>query len=279
MTRFFLRGLLLALRRFFALSLAALRSTAFFVVLLLPLALSSQDFRVDNEVHFITQDPTGSKRVKSVTYFQGENFISLIGDRGEITFFDSEPKTFTLLDPVLRIQTQISASKSREAVNAQRQNHENNQAAYLAFVAKPRFSYEFDAKLSVLALQSPWMDYRIEASAVADDVFLKRYFEHGDWVCFLNYRINHSLTSLVRLEINRILYERKLFPRDITLSHFPQGKGLMTHEEKTRSTHQLVQRLDEKDRQRIEQAREYRRVFLAVPFEEYQAKVTQKTRQ
>ncbi len=251
----------------------------FLVLFLLAIPVFGQDFRVDNEIHVAGQAAGSEGGVKSVTYFHGDDFLSLIGESGEITFFDAERKTFVLLDPVLRIQTQLSAERSREEADQQRRQKQRHEIPYFAFVARPKFTMEFDETSGKLALQSPWFDYLISTSPMPDADVARRYLDHCDWSCYLNHRINRSLTPLVRLEVDRILREKKLFPHDIAFSYFPKGKGFLAKEEKVRSTHQLIRRLDDRDKQRVDQAREYRRVFLAIPFEEYQEKVAQKNRQ
>lgn len=249
-----------------------------FVCLLLSIFISSgsflaaADFRVDNELR------VGSRKeaIKSTTYFVGKgDFFSQIGENGEMTFFEAEKAVFTLLDPRLRLQTHLAADEMKKKVELWRQKNRESQTPLVAFVAKPAFQKEFSSESGMLALQSPWFQYRLNTEPFFDQETGNRYLDFCDWSCLLNFRIDGhtSPVPLARLEVNRVLRESKLFPKSISVSYFPKGnQGLFPREEKAESTHRIVMRLDEADNRKIEKAREFMRNFISVPFAEYQKK-------
>jgi hypothetical protein len=237
-------------------------------------SLFAAELRIDNEVQNDLQS------VKSSAYLLSGNFYSMIGENGEITFFDVQRQTFTLLDPALRIQTQIDAAETKKKVEALRQEilDKPHPEKFLNFAVKPVFTTEFDTASGTLALQSRWIDYELKTIPLPDAESAKLYFDFCDWTCYLNLRINpRSTTMLVRLEVNRILEAQKRFAAGVTVSLFSDGKSVLASPTTIRSSHQLVNRLGDADRKRLNQADEFRRTFQMVPFEEYQRKVVEKT--
>lgn len=235
---------------------------------------AAENFRVDNEV----RADDGKETVASTTYFLGDDFLSLIGLNGEITFFDAKKGTFTLLDPKLRIQTHLAATRTKDEIDVKRRQNATHSSPFVAFVAKPVFQVESDESSGAVSLQSTWFDYKLMTETPDDDT-AKRYADFCDWSCYLNFRISRGHpTQLVRLEVNRILRDETRFPKSVSMSFFPKGKGLLAKEEKASSTHRLVRRLDEADKKRIDQAMELMRTLPVVPFDEYQEKAAEAVR-
>jgi hypothetical protein len=81
---------------------------------------------------------------------------------------------------------------------------------------------------------------------------------------------------LVRLEVNRILREKNRFASRIAVSVFPKGKVPIAKPDKAQSSHKIILRLDHTDTKRIDQAKEFRRTFTMISFDEYQMKVAEK---
>ncbi|GHT19333.1 hypothetical protein FACS1894189_8080 [Planctomycetales bacterium] len=236
--------------------------------------LFAAELRIDSEVHNNVQG------VKSSVYLLSGNFYSMIGENGEITFFDVQRQVFTLLDPALRIQTQIDAAETKKKAETLRQEilekpHPNEK--FMNFAVKPVFTTEYEASSGTLALQSHWIDYELKTIPLPDAESAKLYFDFCNWTCYLNLRINpRSTTMLVRLEVNRILQAQQRFATSVTVSLFSDGKSMLASPATMRSSHQLVNRLGDVDRKRLDQADECRRTFQTVPFEEYQRKVVEK---
>lgn len=241
--------------------------------------ISAKEFRIDNEVR-----APSAPVVKSTTYLLDGNFFSLIGENGEATYFDVQKQVFTLVDPQLRAQTSLDASEMKKRVEALRRRitsdpkAEMNSFAY--FAANPKFQMEAEAVSGALALQSPWIDYSLTTRTFPDEETVRQYFDFCDWTCYLNLRINpYASSMMVRLEVNRILREQQRFPSEITVSLFPKGKiGFMPKEEKIQSAHQLVVRLSDADKKRIDKVFEQMRTFPVVPYDEYTKRVAEKSK-
>ena len=231
---------------------------------------AAAEFRIDNNV----------QGVKSTAFLLEGRFYSIIGDNGEIVEFDLEKRTFTLIDPALRIQTQIDAEETRRRVEQLRQqilndpNTRTDSFRYFAF--KPTFVSEFDAVSGKLALQSNWIDYEIKTIPFTDPL-AGMYYDFCDWVCYLNFRLNpRSSQMLVRLEVNRFLREGQRFAANVTETIYPSGKQRFVRPDRVSSSHDIVRRLGDTDRKRIEQAQEFKRTFPQVSFDEYQRRFAEK---
>jgi len=258
------------------------------IALCICLTTSANDFRVDNEFQWISP---ASDVVKSTVYFIGAtDFISVIkgggnnnssknsgGGEGEITFYNvrQDAEIFVLLNPALRIQTLLDVRETKKNIEEKRQSLESRTEPLLAFIANPVFSRDKAAGASTL--QSPWFNYRIETET-ADAALLKRYLDFCDASCYLNFRINPTIPApLVRIKIDEILRKENNFPKMIEMSFFPKGKsGFFPKEEKAKSSHRLVIRLDDADKKIIAQVFEYVRTFTIVPFDEYQRRASRK---
>ena len=231
---------------------------------------AAAELRIDNDV----------QGVKSTTFLLEGKFYSMIGENGEIVEFDAEKKTFTLIDPALRIQTQIDAEETRRRVEQLRlqilndPNRREDSFRYFAF--KPTFASEFDAASGKLALQSHWIDYELRTIPFNDPV-ARMYYDFCDWVCYLNFRLNPgSVQMLIRLEVNRILREGQRFAVNVSEFRYPRGKQGLTRPDRNSSSHDIVRRLGDADRKQIEQTQEFKRTFPQVPFDEYQRRFAEK---
>jgi hypothetical protein len=232
------------------------------------------DFRVDNELLVEGATP----KIASTMFVMNDDFISLIGENGEITFFNADRQVFTLLDPMLRIQTQIDAAETKKKIELIRQHRPEIAAnTFNAFAVKPSFQMEFEEASGILVLQSPWIDYTLTTNVLTNHETAKQYFDVCDWLCYLNFRIDpHSTAMLIRLEVNRILRKTNRFASHISVTAFPKGKTPIAKSEKKQSTHKIVLRLDSADQKKIDQAKEFQRTFTMIPLSDYQKKAAEK---
>jgi hypothetical protein len=231
---------------------------------------AAAEFRIDSNV----------QGVKSTAFLLTGKFYSMIGENGEIVEFDAEKKTFTLIDPALRLQTQIDAEETRQRVEQLRQQILNDPNAktdsFRYFACKPSFVSEFNAASGTLALQSNWIDYEIKTIAFTDPAAWM-YHDFCDWVCYLNFRLNpRSSQMLIRLEVNRLLREGQRFAVNISEFLYINGKQGFAKPDRASSSHDIVRRLGDADRRRIEQVQEFKRTFPQVPFDEYQRRFAEK---
>ena len=234
------------------------------------LTISAAEIRIDNNV----------QGVKSTVFLLEGKFYSMIGDNGEIVEFDADTKTFTLIDPTLRIQTQIDAEELRKKTEQFRQQTLNDPNAktdsFRYFAFNPKFESEFDSASGMLALQSNWIDYEIKTIPFTDPS-AAMYYDLCDWICYLNLRLNpFSLQMLIRLEVNRLLREGQKFAVSVSESIYTKGKQGLAKPEQASSSHEFVRRLGDADRRRLDQAQEFKRMLPQVPFEEYQKHYAEK---
>jgi len=237
------------------------------------MATAVAEFRIDNTV----------QGVRSTAFLLDGKFYSIIGDNGEIVKFDAATRTFTLISPALRIQTRIDAEEIRRRVEQLRQrvlNDPNTRTdSFRHFAFNPSFASEFDAVSGKLALQSHWIDYEIRTIPFTDPL-AGMYYDFVDWICYLNFRLNPGSTQmLIRLEVNRLLREGQRFPVSVSESIYPRGKQPLARPSRASSSHDIVRRLGDADRRRIEQAQEFKRTFPQVPFDEYQRRFAEQLTQ
>ena len=236
----------------------------------LSLTATAAEFRIDSTV----------QGVKSTAFLLDGKFYSMIGDNGEIVEFDAEKRTFTLIDPSLRIQTRIDADEIRKKIEQLREqilNHPNTKTdSFHYFAFRPTFESEFDSVSGILALQSHWIDYEIKTIPLTDAA-AGMYYDFCDWICYLNLRLNpRSSQLLTRLEVTRLLKTRQRFAVNVSESIYVNGKQGLAAPYQASSSHDLVRRLGDADRKRIEQAQEFKRTFSQVPFDEYQKRFAEK---
>ena len=254
-----------------------MRTIHFFVlVFFLPLICGAAEsvpgnFRVENE---LTVLQTGEK-VKTTTLFAGELVYDMIGEHGETTIFNKAEDTFTLLEPTLRIQATVNASRLKEEVLKRRNTmtFEPHQQFY-KFAAFPKFEETFEQESGLARFQSSWMDYQIETMPLPDDAFRQRYYDFCDWFCFLNLRVNPDSTTLfARMEVNRCLHQRKRFPKKIHLDVYRKGNfgiaGIVAAPDVFTVTHQLGTRFIPNDERCLQRINEQRQAFRVVSFDEY----------
>jgi len=237
---------------------------------LLSLNVVATEFRIDNNV----------QGIKSTALLLHGKFYSMTGDNGEIVEFDAETKMFTLINPALRLQTQLDAEEIRKKVEQLRElrlsspNAKTDSFGYFAFT--PKFETEFDPASGMLALQSHWIDYEIKTIPFADPAAVM-YHDFCDWVCYLNLRLNpRSSQMLTRLEVNRLLREKQRFAVNVSVSIYANGKQGLAKPSQVSSSHDLVRRLSDADRKRIEQAQEFKRTFPKATIDEYQKHFAEK---
>lgn len=249
-------------------------------------------FKVENTVTF--EAPEGSperasgsggnaglKTVRSTTLFTDGLTCDFIEDagQGEITLFDRAGNVFILIDPACRIQTRLDASDMRRRIDTKRPELTASKKPFVAFAGKPSFDVSVDETSGEMRLQSPWIDYAVKTHSPDRPEIVDAYLDFCDWACYLNCRINPgSLNPLIRLEVDRLIRERKRLPDQLTVTHYPDGKRLLAKSEKIESAHTYSLRLSEVDLKRINDAVALTRQFRELPFVDYQVEVSKKER-
>ncbi|MDR3233462.1 MAG: hypothetical protein LBT46_07355 [Planctomycetaceae bacterium] len=235
-----------------------------------PYPCSGAEYRIDNEVN----------GVKSTVYLLDRQFVSVIGMSGEIAVFDTLRKTFTMLNPPLRLQTSFDAVKVKEQTEnlcqrvLQSSNPKTN--SFLYFAVQPKFDVKKDDTNGIIAMQSHWIDYELHTVPLPDESEIM-YYDFCDWMCYLNMRLNpYSTMMLPRLAVNNILRQERRFAVHVSTALYPKGKTAFSQAEVTKSSHQFSRRLSDDDRKCLERVNEYRQTFPSVPLDEYQKQVVEK---
>jgi hypothetical protein len=231
--------------------------------------IGAEEFRIDNKI------TSGNIVVQSKTYLLENDFISLIENNGEITYYNSSRDSFTLLAPSLRIQTNLSMSETKRELDSVLQSIRevktktaSSRHELILFLANPVFKTELDNKSGQLAIQSNWVDYKLSTDVFTNNNIAKQYFDFCNLTCYLNYRTTNNYRQLFRLEVNRILRNENRFPTNISATFYPSGKNY--HKEELISSHKLIKRLTDEDKTTINSIRNSMNTFKTVTFNEYQ---------
>lgn len=232
-------------------------------------------FRVDNEVR---REGGTAFSNKTTTYFHEGVVYDVLARNREITVFDEKNNSFTLLDPVLRLQTCLIASEIKTEVAQVQREMKKHANPFIAFAVDPQFDEKFDSTTGVVQCLSPWIEYTINTKPLPDTGIGTTYFDFCNWICYFNLRVNPgAATSFARMKVNRLLQEKGRFPEQIKVNVYPKGNtgaaGIANPPDVYVSTHHLVLRLVPADEQRIAEIRDNLETFRKVSLSEYQQEV------
>lgn len=227
----------------------------------------AEDFRMENKVY------VGNERepcAESTTIFYNGAAYDFLKKPPEITVFDKDVSRFILLDTERRVKTELTAQEVAEFVERLRQRAAEYAHPFAAFQANPKFEQAFDASARELSFTSPWMTYRVVTIDAGSREAASQYRRFADWQARLNTLINpKAIRPFGRLEVNAELEQREELPKEVHLVITPGGT-FPPKRVTFRSEHQLVRRVVESDRARVQQAGEFIAIFPVVSFEEYQ---------
>ncbi|MDR2169586.1 MAG: hypothetical protein LBP59_05545 [Planctomycetaceae bacterium] len=241
------------------------------IIIFAEVLIFADDFRIDNEI------TAGKIVVRSKTYFVNDDFFGLIEGNGEMTYYNAERDSFTLIAPLLRIQTQLSAAETRREVDAvlnQIRTSKKRMDPLQEFIANPVFKTEVAHKTGQIALQSMWVDYKITTEFFNDPNVAKKYFDFCNLTCYLNCRTTNSYRQLFRLEVNRILRNENCFPKNIAATFYPNGKLTNNNGDTINSSHKIIKRLADEDKNQINNIKNLMNTFKTVKFKDYQKNIT-----
>jgi hypothetical protein len=147
--------------------------------------------------------------------------------------------------------------------------------AFARFLADPRFDEQVDARSNRRVFDSPWLSYRVAGRPAAGEDMLAQFYEFSDWFTKLNACLDPAYRQVfVRLAVNESLRRRGELPHEVELTyHGPKGRQQKVT---ARSTHVYTSRLDESDRNRVQQADQFIEIFRAVSLAEYRKRTEEK---
>ena len=237
---------------------------AFFFGVFVVGRVSGDDFRVETDV-FVEDEE--QPIVETLTIFSGDVIYDfLLGENGEITFFDNrQGGRIVLLDPARKIRTTLKTEELVEFVAAIKVSASQNAANLLV---DPKFTTTFDEQTNELTLASERLTYRVKGMAAKDPSAVQRYRRFADWYARLNSARPGNLPPFARIQLDKALAERNLIPEEIERTLvFDQRIG--DKEVVVRSRHITNWILSSTDRKRIDQVGRFMANFKKVGLAEY----------
>ena len=236
-------------------------------VLIHPLILAGDDFRVENRVFFGNER---EPRVETTTIFLDGVVYDILAGPSEITVFDPSRGRFALLDTVRKLTTDVTSKEIEGFLERMKERAGKHENPFVAFQAHPKFEMQYDDTSRELTFTSPWMIYRLVTQDAESKEIARQYREFSDWYARLNYLLNpNALLPFARLIVNAELAQREAVPRQVHLTLTPPKEGVLPQRTTLRSLHHLVRHLVESDRSRVNQIHQYMGIFKKVSYEEY----------
>ena len=230
-------------------------------------------FRIDSTLRIEKGEEI--TEIKTSTIFSEAMVFDFIGDNGEVIIYDRGKRLFTLLDPIHRIQTELSGDDIDRFLLNIRERIREKKDKFCLFMIEPVFELSKNDEAGDLLFQSKWVDYRIKTRSFDEASLADDYFSFSNASCGLNvYQNPGTLTPLARMKVNEILQKEERFPALIRLTVYPKGKWLFARIIEIESEHKIVRRLSEDDRGKIIRALHFAKQFPKMTFGKYYKTVT-----
>lgn len=221
-------------------------------------------FRIESKVFF----GDSKEPVKTMTLFHAGRVYDFLSAPQESTVFDPLNGRFVVLDPARKVSTEVSTEEIKTYVDALRRKSLAQRHPFLKFLADPKFEETYDEANGLLTLDSPWMTYRVETTAVEDADAALQYAEFADWYAQLNAVLNPaSRPPFSRLALNEALRRRQRMPVKVTLTVPSQEPGRKA--DVIRAEHKIIWRHSQDDQRLIDDAGEQLSNFSKLSMEEY----------
>lgn len=231
-----------------------------------PHALAVDGFRVDSRVYYEDQKEPACQ---SSTIFADRMVYDFLDKPAEICVFDRPREQFILLNTERRISTRVAMQDVSGFTDQLQARAETQTDPFLQFLARPKFEQHLDPGSGTLTLNSPWMTYRVEASAPPDPSMVPLFREFSDWYVRLTPILDSAARPpFARMMLNEALERSGLMPRKVTLTLAPK-RGIMAKRITIRSEHQVIGQLSESDNDRLSQVQQYVTIFNSVGMEQY----------
>lgn len=223
-----------------------------------------EEFAMETEVF----DGQGKQlQAKNVTLFADDEIhdFSIVPDQ-KVTVFDRNARRFTLADEKHRTKASLAAEELVRFIASERARAETSDAELIRFASKPTFEVSFDEKIGKLQMFSEVWNYRVETERI-DATKLGDYHEFARWFTQLN-ALFRPLPPGIRMELNRELSERRLFPTRVQVEIKSGGKVVVRQE----SRHRLIPKLPDEHRLTLEKWKSQQDSLRLISFVEYRAK-------
>jgi len=232
----------------------------------------AQEFRVENAVYTGYSDrPTA----QTTTLFTGGKVYDFLHHPEEIVIFDPAQRRFLLINPTLRICTELRMEQVAAFINTLRSWARRQEDPFLRFTAAPELTVRPGPTSTSLLFESAALTYYVEVDRPPDPQIAKRYAEFSDWYSQLNTMVTPGARlPFPRIYVNQVLLQQGFVPLKVEL-HLKDGSQKGGKPTVIRSHHNFFYRLLEPERARASQADEFARIFRPVGFVEYQQKLLQ----
>ena len=185
----------------------------------------------------------------------------------ETAVYNSQQGYFTLLDPQRKVKTRIEEKTLLEFIAGVRVAALKGDEL-VKEAAQPRFEVDYDERLSQVRLQGQALGYTAQGRPFPTENAARQYRQYADNYTRLNATRPGALPPFARLQLNRELAAKRLYPTQVELST-RTGRGLRSSEQTIRSEHAVTWRLSRDDLNRISTAGRQMAQFEAVGFPQY----------
>ncbi len=230
-------------------------------------ALFSQEFKIESQVYL---DSQATPIASSLTLFQDKLVFDItIGSDGssatEVVIFDSRTQSFELLDITKERRLHIEQFEIVRTLETLRQ--QGSQDDRLVNLVDPKLTEHVETSSRFLRLSNAQLTYEATCDSPSDAAILPAYYQFLDQYTRLTATDPRRLPPFARLELNQAMKKHGWIPSEIKLQL--DGGQISERSVKLHSKHQLISRLSEQDKKRIELARRQWTQFKPVSLAEY----------
>lgn len=201
----------------------------------------AEDFRIATKVRdlAVADDSNASKVVAtSLSLFHHRKVYDFINTAGEVMIVEPSANKFTILSTSRSLATtvnfdeikhliKVGTTETQKYVQQQRQlgtSTSQQVAEALSFQLAPKFQLSADPQKQTLSLTSPHLSYTVDCTEVDSVDSVTRYLEYADWMARVNFVLHPRATyPAPRIELNKILRQKKLFPTRVELRAQVEG--------------------------------------------------------
>ena len=222
-------------------------------------------FRIENRL--VIEDSL----VKGVTIFFDGLVYDFLGEHGQITIYDQEAGTLTLLDPSCHLKAVVTTETLVGDFERRKEEFRNSNDPLQNYLADPYFEETvYESASGLMYFRSPWIEYRLETVALNDPEVSEAYYDFCRQLTLLNIRCSGLPSPMIRHLLNPVLEENRRFPGRVKMTLYPKGKVILSQRAiLAESTHTFVRRLQSTDQAKVEQANKYRKLFRQIPLDDY----------
>ncbi|MBX3418893.1 MAG: hypothetical protein KF851_14920 [Pirellulaceae bacterium] len=229
--------------------------------------IAGQEFKIESQVYM---DQQTTPIASTVTLFQEKLVFDIsIGPDGssatEVVIFDSRNQSFELIDVAKERRVHLEQFEIVRIIESLRQ--QGAQDERLLALIEPNLQETIDLSGRFLRMANSQLVYEAKCESPTDVTLLPTYFEFLDQYTRLAATDPRRMPPFARLELNQAMKKHGWMPKEINLKL--EGGELSARTLNLTSKHQLIGRLSDQDKKRIELARRQWLQFKQVSLSEY----------